>query len=213
MIKRKFKKATVPAIYTLALLVFGTSVYLVQKAVNTQKFEDKTNEEMEYVDKEIVNDDIYIPVVVQTNIITKPYINESVTISKTFYDPNGESENQENSIIFYENTYMQNSGIDYKHTENFEAVSILDGTVIEVTNNEILGSTIKIRHENDLVSTYQSLSEITVKVDDVVVKGQIIGMSGTCKLYSKDFNLHFELTHQGKTVNPEEYYNKSTDEL
>ena len=31
-----------------------------------------------------------------------------------------------------------------------------------VTNNEILGTTIKIRHENDLISTYQSLSETTV---------------------------------------------------
>ena len=38
----------------------------------------------------------------------------------------------------------------------------------EVTENEILGTTIKIRHENDLISTYQSLSEINIKVDDVV---------------------------------------------
>ena len=37
---------------------------------------------------------------------------------------------------------MQNSGVDYKYTENFEVVSILDGTVIEVTNNEILGNNI-----------------------------------------------------------------------
>ena len=146
-------------------------------------------------------------------IINKPFINEANTINKHFYNPNGETETQENAIIFYENTYMQNSGISYKHTENFEIVSILDGTVIEVTNNEILGNTIKIRHENDLVSTYQSLSEINVKVDDIVTRGQIIGISGTCKLYNSESNLHFELSHQGKNVNPEEYYNKSTDEL
>ena len=211
MIKRKFKKLTVPAIYAFALCIFGASMYLVQKAVNKETF--STNEEMEYVDKEIVNDDIYIPVVVQTNIINKPFINEAITINKHFYNPNGETETQENAIIFYENTYMQNSGISYKHTENFEIVSILDGTVIEVTNNEILGNTIKIRHENDLVSTYQSLSEVNIKVDDVVTRGQIIGMSGTCKLYNSEFNLHFELSHQGKNVNPEEYYNKSTDEI
>lgn len=213
MIKRKFKKLTVPAIYTLAIFVFITSIYLVQKTVNKSTFKDKDTEEMEYVDKEIVDDDFYIPVVVQTNIITKPYLNEAITINKSFYDIRSENEKQENSIIFYENTYMQNSGVDYKYTENFEVVSILDGTVIEITNNEILGNTIKIRHENDLISTYQSLSEINIKVDDTVVRGQIIGMSGTCKLYSTDSNLHFELSHQGKNVNPEEYYNKSTDEL
>lgn len=211
MIKRKLKDFTVPLIYALALLIFGTSMYLIQKVVNKQTFE--TNDEMEYVDKEIVNDNLYIPVVVETNIIIKPYLNEEVKINKTFYDSNSESEIQENSIIFYENTYMQNSGIDYKYTENFDVVSILDGTVIEVTNNEILGTTIKIRHENDLISIYQSLSTTNINVDDHVLRGQVIGTSGTCKLYNNDSNLHFEIIHQGKNVNPEEYYNKSTDEL
>lgn len=211
MIKRKFKKLTVPAIYAIALCVFGASMYFVQSIVNKETF--KTNEEMEYVDKEIVNEEIYIPVVVQTNIINKPYINEAVTTNKVFYDQNAENTAQENAIIFYENTYMQNSGISYKHTETFEVVSILDGTVIEITDNEILGKTIKIRHENDIISTYQSLSEVNINVDDAVERGQIIGMSGTCKLYNTDYNLHFELSHQGKNVNPELYYNKSTDEL
>lgn len=211
MIKRKLKQLTVPAIYTLALLVFTTSLYFVQKAVNRQTFE--SNDDMEYVDKEIVNDNIYVPVVVETNIITKPYLNEEVTLNKSFYDMNSETETQENSIIFYENTYIQNSGVDYKHSEPFEVISILDGTVIEVTDNEILGTTVKIRHENDLISTYQSLSELNVKVDDTITRGQVIGKSGTCKLYNTDSNLHFELTHQGKNVNPELYYNKSTDEL
>lgn len=210
--KRKLKNLTVPAIYALALLVFTTSMYLVQKVVNKQTFED-SNDNIEYVDKEIVNDNIYIPVVVQTNVISRPYLNAEVTLSKSFYNSNAEAENQENSIIFYENTYMQNSGIDYKYKENFEVISILDGTVIEVTNNEILGTTIKIRHESDLISTYQSLSEVNVKVDDTVVRGQVIGTSGTCSLYNTDSNLHFELIYQGKLVNPEEYYDKSTDEL
>lgn len=210
--KRKLKNLTVPAIYALALLVFTTSMYLVQKVVNKQTFED-SNDNIEYVDKEIVNDNIYIPVVVQTNIISKPYLNAEVTLSKSFYNSNAEAESQENSIIFYENTYMQNSGVDYKYKEAFEVISILDGTVIEVTNNEILGTTIKIRHESDLISTYQSLSQVNVKVDDKVVRGQVIGTSGTCSLYNTDSNLHFELIYQGKFVNPEEYYDKSTDEL
>ena len=137
----------------------------------------------------------------------------NVTINKTFYDHTKTQEEQENAIIFYENTYMQNSGVDYKSTESFEVVSILDGTVVEVTENEILGTTIKIRHQNDLISTYQSLSEVNVTIDTYVVRGQIIAMSGTSKLFSSDSNLHFELTYQGKNINPEQYYNKSTDEL
>ena len=212
MSKTKLNKIVVPTIYLISLTVFGTSMYLIQKVVNTEKF-STSESEMEYVDKEIVNDNIYIPVVVQNNIFLKPYMNPTVSINKAFYDSNNSGEEQENAIIFYENTYIQNTGVSYKNTTNFEILAVLDGTVIDITENEILGKTIKVRHENDIVSTYQSLSEINVKVDDFVSRGQKIGVSGTSKLFPEESNLHFELTHQGKNINPELYYNKSTDEL
>lgn len=211
MSKRKLKSFVVPTIYASAIFVFGASLYLIQRVVNNNKFE--SNEPMEFVDKEIVTDNEYIPVVEQVVTILKPYINEAVTINKTFYDYNGETTSQENSIIYYENTYMQNSGVDYTHSEVFDVISILDGTVIEVSDNEILGKTIKVQHNNDLISIYQCLSETMINVDDVVARGQVIGKSGTSKLYANDFNLHFELYYQGQNVNPEAYYNKTEDEL
>ena len=212
MIKTKLKRITVPAIYATALLVFGTSMYLVQRVVNTQKFE--TNGEMEYVDKEIVTDNIYVPVVVQTNIIARPYYNGAVTINKTFYDYNKTAEEQENSIIFYENTYMQNSGIDYSSDIVFDVVSILDGTVIDVKNDNVMGTIVEIRHTNELISVYQSLSEVTVKVDDKVVQGQVIGKSGKSNLNVDIENgLHFELYYMGEIVNPASYYDKSLTDL
>ena len=154
-----------------------------------------------------------IKVVSTGEVILKPYLGENVKIVKDYYDYMGESNSQENALIYYENTYMQNSGVAYKHTEVFDIVSILDGTVIEVTENEILGKTIKIRHENDLVSIYQSLSEINIKQDDYVLRGQVIGKSGTSPLYSNDSNLHFEIYNQGKNIDPEQCYNKTQDEL
>ena len=211
MNKKNLKLYVVPAIYALAVLAFGTSMYLIQRVVNNNKFQ--SDEKMEYVDKEIVTDNEYIPVVDITPTIIKPFLIDGITINKTFYNQDDEQANQEKSIILYENTYMQNSGVDYKHTESFEVVSILDGTVIEVTENDILGKTIKIRHNNDLVSTYQSLSEINVKKDDSVLRGQVIGKSGTCGLYSSDYNLHFEMSYQGKNIDPEKSYNKTEDEL
>ena len=211
MNKRNLKLLAVPAIYTLAIFVFGTSMYLIQRAVNNNKFE--SNEDMEYVDKEIVTDNEYIPVVVPENTILKPFINENVTINKPFYDYNGENADQEKSLIIYKDTYMQNSGVDYKLTETFDVISVLDGTVIDVTDNEVLGKTVKIRHDNDLISIYQSLGEVNVKKDDTVLRGQAIAKSGTCDLYDKDYNLHFELSYQGKNVNPETSYNKTSSEL
>lgn len=209
--KKNLKALAVPTIYVLAISVFGISMYLIQTIVNNNRFSSIEN--MEYVDKEIVTDNEYIPVVANETTIMKPFMIDSVKINKSFYNYNGEEQDQENSIIIYQDTYIQNSGVDYQSTETFDVVSILDGTVIEVTDNEILGKTIKIRHNNDLISTYQSLSEISVKIDDMVLRGQIIGKSGTCSLYSKDNNLHFEMAYQGKNINPEEYYNKTENEL
>ncbi len=211
MKKRYLKLMTVPAIYTLAIVVFAISMYLIQRTINTSSFE--SNEHMEYVDKEIVTDNEYIPVIAPDNTILKPFMNELVTISKPFYDYTGEKTDQEKSIIIYKDTYMQNSGVDYKYTEVFDVISILDGTVIDVVDNEALGKTVKIRHDNDLVSTYQSLSEISVKKDDMVLRGQIIGKSGTCNIYPNDSNLHFELSYQGKNINPETSYHKTSSEL
>lgn len=211
MNKRKLKNLVVPAIYTITLFVLGTSMYLIEKTINTNRFKDDSK--MEYVNSEIVTDNEYIPVVSQNTYILRPYLISNITVSKSFYDYEAESSSQENAIIYYENTYMQNSGIDYTNKETFDIVSILDGTVIEVTDNKILGKTIKIKHNNDLISTYQSLSEVSVKENDTVLRGQVIAKSGTCPLYSSDNNLHFELTYQGKLVNPESYYNKSVDEL
>ena len=207
--KRKMKKLVVPTIYLTAILVFGTSVYLIQKIVNKQTF--STEQNLEYVDSEIVEEDFYVPVVMQTNIITRPYFSSSVTINKKFYDY--KEENQEESIIFYENTYIQNSGTSYKRNEIFGVRATIDGNVIDITDNEILGKTIRIKHQNDIISTYQCLSSTNINIGDYVVRGQTIGMSGTSQLYNDNYNLHFELTYQGKNINPELYYDKSTDSL
>ena len=211
MIKRNLKLYAVPVIYVLALFIFGTSLYFIQRIVNNNRFESP--EIMEYVDSEIVTDNEYIPVINEIPTIMRPYLNGDVKINKTFYNSSDDATNQENSIIIYEDTYMQNSGVDYKHTEVFDIIAILDGTVISVDENDILGKEIKIRHNNEIISTYQCLSEIRVNKDETVLRGQVIGRSGTCKLYSSDSNIHFELSHQGKNIDPEQNYNKTEDEL
>jgi len=210
MKRRKLKSFVVPTIYVLTIGVFATSMYLIQGLFNNESF---TKDDMIYVDNEIVTDNKYIPVVNTIPSIMRPYLDESVYVSKSFYNYQGENEAQENSIIFYEGTYMQNSGIDYKNASEFEVISILDGTVIEVSDNEILGKTVKVQHENNLISVYQCLSRVDINMNDMVLRGQVIGMSGTSTLYSTDNNLHFELYHNGAIVNPDDYYNKLVDEL
>lgn len=214
MRNRRIKSFFVPVIYGTLVLAFLFSMFFVGNFANNLLFSKKDNN-IKYVDGEITegaNRDI--PVVSTNNTIVKPYLSDDVKIAKSFYDYKDSTDNQEKAIIFYENTYMQNSGVDYASENVFDVISILDGTVISVENNDIMGTTIEIRHNNDLISVYQSLSDVTVSKDDKVIQGQIIAKSGLSNI-EKDMgnHLHFELYHKGKIVNPEEFYNKSLDEL
>ena len=214
MRNRRIKSFFVPVIYGTLVLAFLFSMFFVGKFANNLLFSKKDNN-IKYVDGEITegaNRDI--PVVSTNNTIVKPYLSDDVRIAKFFYDYKDSTDNQEKAIIFYENTYMQNSGVDYASDNVFDVISILDGTVISVENNDIMGTTIEIRHNNDLISVYQSLSDVTVSKDDKVIQGQIIAKSGLSNIEKDmDNHLHFELYHKGKIVNPEEFYNKSLDEL
>jgi len=213
MTKRKLKPFVMPTLYVLSITTFILSIYLIQRFVSNTSFKESNND-LQYVDNEIFNYNQYIPVVSTGVEIKRPYLDENIKIVKNYYDINSDEQTQENSLIYYENTYMQNSGIDYKGSESFDVISILDGTVVSVKEDNILGTTIEIRHTNDLISVYQSVKDIKVKEKDVVLQGQIIATSGSNNI-NKDLedHLHFEMYYKGQIVNPENYFGKKLEEL
>ena len=95
----------------------------------------------DYVTESIIDNSV--PVFAEESVITKPFQNENIEIYKQFYDGNS---NTENAIIYYNGTYMQNSGIIYNSNENFSVVSILDGEVIDVRKDDLLGYVVDIKH-------------------------------------------------------------------
>lgn len=213
MNSRRIKPVLVPVIYGVCVVAFLFSMYFAQKFAKNLLFQKQSD--IEYVDGEITeSENKDIPVVSTSVKIVKPYLDDTVKLVRSFYDYEGDSADQEKAIIFYEDTYMQNSGDDYANENVFDVISILDGTVISVEDNDILGTTVEVRHSNELISVYQSLSDVSVKENDQIIQGQIIAKSGTSNI-NKDLgnHLHFELYYKGKIVNPEEYYNKSVDEL
>lgn len=213
MYNRKAKKVMIPVIYGGCVLAFVVSMYFAGVIANRYLF--GKSDDIQYVDGEITEGlDRDIPVVSTPSVIVRPYLNNDVKLAKSFYDYKADSESQENSIILFEDTYMQNSGVDYTNSEVFDVISILDGSVISVKEDNLLGTTVEVRHSNDLISVYQSLSEVIVKEGDELIQGQIIAKSGMSNI-NKDLgnHLHFELYYKGSIVNPEEYYNKDINEL
>ncbi len=179
---------------------------LVVLPVLTLNFLSSEPKEVDYTMDEVIDSDL--PVVSETTTIINPYLDQSVTIKKGYYDYKDEEEKQISSIIKHDNTYIQNTGIDYVGNNAFDVVSILNGTVTNVKEDEELGKIVEITHDNGLVSIYQSLSEVNVKKDDTVTQGLVIGRSGENKL-DKDLgnHLHFEIYDNGSEVNPLNYLN------
>ena len=104
---------------------------------------------------------------------------------------------------------MQSNGIAYASGDKFNVIAIMDGEVIDVLEDELVGNSITIDH-GQMKTIYQSLSEIDVKVGDKVTQGSIIGISGTSNINSDLGNhLYFEMLVDDLNVNPEEYYDKT----
>ena len=209
MTKRKLKKQVVYSMYALALVALFGTLYFVEKSTSPYNL---AKEDMQYVSKTIFDKDI--PVVSAEKTIIKPFVDAEIKVVKAFYDYQAEASEQEKALIFNENTYIQSSGVSYGGKDNFEVVAILDGTVTDVKEDALLGKIIEVSHGNDIISVYQSLSDIKVKKDDKVTQGQVIGISGNANI-EKDLgnHLYFELIIKGANVNPENYYNKKTSEL
>ena len=215
MKRRKLKPFLVPVLYVFSIAMLIGGVYFAEKLISQQAFQDTDTDKVDEVIVEDENNyDNEVPVVATDPIISRPYSNANVKIVKNYYDYQGEESVQEDSLIYYGNTYMQNSGVDYGLDTEFEVVSILDGTVMEVIDDEIMGKTVKIKHSNDLISVYQSLGSVDVKANDNVTQGMIIGKSGLSNV-SRDLgnHLHFEIYYQGKVVNPEDCYDKTILEI
>ena len=214
---KKRKKVLKPFVLPVAIVLCSIVVALGSVTLNNslkvaQEISDKN---YLFVTSEILPNNS-IPVILETEetVIKKPYDGQGVTIAKSFYDYKKSEEDQQSSIIYYQDTYIQNTGVDYASETEFAILAILGGKVMSITEDDIVGKTIKIKHSNDMISVYQSLKETNVKIDDEVMQGQKIGISGNNEIHSEISNhLHFELYVSNKLVNPEEFYGKKLGEI
>lgn len=205
MKKLKLKRGVLVGIYLIAFGLTGIGAFVIGENMKTNI---ESNEQIDYVNSSIIEQE-EIEVIKEDVKMIKPYTDEKVQILRYFYDYETDNATQEKSILYHENTYIQNSGIDFGNNEVFDVVAVLDGTVIDIKEDELIGKIVEIKHDNNLISSYQSLSEVSVKKNDTVKQGQVIGKSGTNSINQDLGNhLHFELYSDGKLVNPSKYFDQ-----
>lgn len=208
MENRRLRKSTIYLLYSIGFVLLVGIAYLIEGTFTSKRLDDTT-----YVGDTIIKDKVK-PVVADNKKILRPYLDREIKILKNYYDYKADENVQENSITLYNKTYLQNTGVCYGGKDEFDVSAILDGKVTDIKEDDILGTTVIIEHDSNIIGIYQSLKDVNVKVNDQVASGDKIAKAGTNNL-NKDLNnhLHFELIINGNNVNPEEYYDKFVNEI
>lgn len=208
---KKYSKIIIPSIYVGVIGVMVVSCLLVVSGVK-----NFLNERKDYdytLDKVFIKDTIPVSKN-ENNMIIKPYTNDKVKVYSYFYDFEGDTKKQLDSLIYYENTYMQNNGVDYSNDEEFDVVSILDGEVISIEDNAIYGKVVTIKHNDNLKSVYSNVKNVLVNVGYKISQGEIFASSDTYKVYTKVKSLlHFEVYYKDNAIDPENLYTMSVSDL
>ena len=104
--------------------------------------------------------------------------------------------------------WRTHDGMDIAAEAGSAVLAAADGTVYTVYEDETMGTTVVIRHENGYVTTYASLDKtVSVAPGDSVKLGQQIGKVGSTALLESAVaeHVHFSVTKDGKTVDPEDF--------
>ena len=100
------------------------------------------------------------------------------------------------------------NGVDIAAEAGTKVVAAADGQVYTVYEDDQMGHTVVIRHDNGYVTKYSSLSgDIKVTPGETVTMGQTIGTVGTTALMETALgdHVHFSVTCNDEPVDPEEF--------
>ena len=102
------------------------------------------------------------------------------------------------------------NGIDIAAETGAQVCAAADGEVYTVYEDEQMGMTVVIRHQDGYATKYASLDQqVSVKAGDTVTAGQVIGKVGNTALMESAIgdHVHFAVTCDGEPVNPADFLN------
>lgn len=213
------KRWILPAVYLSSAALILSAFFWMQggnnEALPDEGFDmDQITEEYDgdnYAEEEAV------PVTGTNEMFQMPVIDENeVSIVGNFYDYDASADEQQAALVFYNNTYYQNKGIDLasENGESFDVTASLSGTVVKAEEDALLGKVVQVEHDNGVITHYQSLEDVQVEEGQTLKQGDIIGRAGR-NVYNSDagVHVHFEIRQDGIPVNPIDYFNQPISAL
>ena len=100
------------------------------------------------------------------------------------------------------------NGIDLAAGDSEPVMAAADGEVYTVYEDDTLGHTVVIRHNDGYTTCYSSLSDtVAVKPGDKVTMGDTIGYAADSAIVESALgsHVHFSVTHYDEPMDPEEF--------
>ena len=163
-------------------------------------------------------------------------VQEDVPVAATETDPSGETQSTQpkptvvkkpiqtasplegevvaayamDALIYNQTTrdWRTHNGIDLAAEAGASVHAAAEGTVYTVYEDETMGHTVVIRHEDGYVTCYASLDEdVAVQPGDKVTLGQKIGTVGNTALLESALghHIHFSVTQNDEPVDPQKF--------
>ena len=113
--------------------------------------------------------------------------------------------------LLYDQTmadWRTHNGIDVQAEEGAAVKTAADGTVLSVTSDELMGTTVVIQHSGGYTTQYSSLqADVPVAEGQSVRAGDIIGRVGSTSAAESEMgpHLHFSVSQDGSVIDPHAY--------
>jgi murein DD-endopeptidase MepM/ murein hydrolase activator NlpD len=107
--------------------------------------------------------------------------------------------------------WRTHDGVDIAADAGTPVCAASSGTVLDVRDDDLMGTTVVISHDGGYDTLYANLqSTPTVAVGDYVTAGQVVGAVGRTAIAesAEPTHLHFAVTKDGEFIDPEAYLKK-----
>ncbi|MDE7263083.1 MAG: M23 family metallopeptidase [Anaeroplasmataceae bacterium] len=219
-IKRFFiDKKELLVFITVVVVVFATVITIASLALNDTPVSNEdpiVKPGTDDGEKPTVKPGDDDPVVPQPKVKFAVPVKGEYKVVRIFFDLSLSDEELEDAIITAGSYMVESKGISYAKSDNsvFDVCSIYDGKVTSVEEDELNGVCVTIQHADGVESVYSSLADVTVKVNDTITVGQVIGKASTSITdVEAGVHVHLEVKVNADYVNPTTVFGKELSEV
>lgn len=201
------KKWAYPALYIAAVAIILSIMWAFQ-GMDKQPLVDPVEQGISVNDPDSEGelDGDSLPVVANSEDMQWPVANfNEIEILVPFFDSEASNEAQQAATIQYGNTFRASLGMSLARQDNepFDVLAAMSGVVTRVDTHPLNGQQVEITHEDGYKTVYQSLSDVTVLLNEEVDQGDVIAQAGRNEIGKHlGVHLHFEVYQDGQALNP-----------